>query len=37
MAAILAKTEEYKQDLVTKKKQIEEVNASKGSPVEGGE
>jgi len=34
MAQILAKTDEYKKDLVAKKKQLEEINAENASVAE---
>jgi len=34
MQQIIAKTEEYKKDLITKKKKLEELNAGNGSGAE---
>lgn len=34
MTQILAKTEEYKKELIAKRKQLEEINAANGSGVE---
>lgn len=34
MTQILAKTEEYKKDLLVKRKQLEEINAANGSGAE---
>lgn len=34
MTQIIAKTEEYKKDLIAKRKQLEEINAANGSGAE---